>query len=142
MKGGLLVILFFLFLMGCQDVHHPEKPKNLISKEKMIDVLSEAYLANAARSVNNRKILENGLKLDSLIYAKYNIDSLQFAKSNAYYSDNMNMYNDIFQKVEERFNGMLKKRDSLEMVKKKQDSINGKPENVKKIVEEIKDSLI
>ncbi|HBY66927.1 MAG TPA: DUF4296 domain-containing protein, partial [Flavobacteriaceae bacterium] len=84
MKYAYLILLIVAF--GCQSVQKPEKPENLIPKEKMIDIMMESYLSNAARSVNNRKLRSYGLKLDSLIYAKYNIDSLQLAKSNTYYA--------------------------------------------------------
>ena len=68
MKQLLLLSLLVLSFTGCQNVAQPEKPKDLISKEKMVDLLTEAYLANAARSVNNQAIVDKGIKIDSLIY--------------------------------------------------------------------------
>ncbi len=135
MKGWILPILFF-GLLGCQDVQRPEKPKNLIPKDKMVDIIAEAYLANAARNVDHRKIIASGMKLDSLIYKKYNVDSIQFAKSNAYYADEMNIYAEIFTEVEERYNGMILKMDSLSRGKLESDSTKNEQKEVKK------DSLI
>ena len=58
MKHWVPIFVLILSILGCQNVERPEKPKNLISKEKMVDVLTEAYLANAARSVNNQAIID------------------------------------------------------------------------------------
>lgn len=37
----ILSFLSILFLLSCQDVKKPVKPANLISKEKMVDILSD-----------------------------------------------------------------------------------------------------
>jgi hypothetical protein len=101
-------------LLGCQDVQKPEKPDDLIPKEKMVSILTESYLGNAAASINNRTMRERGIELDSFIYAKYNIDSVQFAKSNAYYTTDLDVYADMFRQVENRLQELQKVTDSLE----------------------------
>lgn len=88
--------------MGCQEVKRPEKPDNLIPKETMVALLTEIYLGNSARSIDNKRIREQGVKLDSFLFATYNVDSLQFAKSNAYYTADINTYNEIFNEVHAR----------------------------------------
>ena len=106
-------LLLTLILWCCQDVKRPEIPENLIPEDQMAEVLTEVYLINAARSFDNRTIIENKIKLDSFFYRKFNIDSLQFVESNAYYTSNLNAYNRLFTKVEERM-GLLKiETDSL-----------------------------
>ena len=87
-----------LCLWGCQDVKRPEKPKNLIPEDKMVDILTETYLINAARSFDKLTILHNKIKLDSFVYRKFEIDSLQFAASNAFYTSDLNTYNALFLK--------------------------------------------
>ena len=132
-----------LSILGCQNVERPEKPKNLISKEKMVDVLTEAYLANAARSVNNQAIIDKGIKVDSLIFKKFEVDSVQFAKSNDYYAADINMYLDIFQKVEARLVAMEKKLDSIRnMDRKRKDSVESQQNKERIIAEPKRDSLI
>jgi len=113
--------VYFIFLVvafGCQSVQKPEKPKDLIPKEKMIDIMMESYLSNAARSVNNRKLRSYGIKLDSLIYAKYNIDSLQLVKSNNYYSANLETYESMFKTIEEKLTVLKVKADSIQKLEK------------------------
>ena len=132
-------LTILLFLISCQEVNRPIKPDNLISKDKMVLILSESYTGNAARSINNRIMRNDIIELDSLIFKKFGIDSLQFAQSNAYYASQLNDYIEILKKVEERLvtqkaeiDTIIKReakirKDSLEMLreqqKKKKDSI-------------------
>lgn len=122
-------IIATLCLVSCQDVKRPEMPENLIPEDKMVDVLTEAYLINAARSFDKRTILENKVKLDSFLYKRFDIDSLQFAESNAFYTSNLNTYNDLFVKVQERMTLLKTRVDSIQLVivteeKRVQDSID------------------
>ncbi len=114
-----LGIMIILFLWACQDVKRPEKPDDLISKEKMVDILTDSYLMNAARSINSRIINERGIKLDSTLYKKYNIDSLQFARSNAYYTSDLNGYTSMFNQVEQRLIQFEKEHDSIKLANTK-----------------------
>ena len=125
MKHSIFFILFILTLLGCQNITKPEKPKNLIGKDKMVEILAETYLINAARSVNNGAILAKGIKIDSLIYNKFEVDSLQFAKSNAYYASDVNSYIEIIQQVETRLTILDKKAESIiDLERARKDSIS------------------
>ena len=95
-------ILGLGLLLGCQNVEKPERPENLIPEELMADILAEAYIGNAARSTNNRILKSRGVMLDSILYKKFTIDSLQFAASNAFYASDLNGYARLLKKVEER----------------------------------------
>ena len=128
-----LIFILAISIVSCQDVKYPEKPKNLIPKDKMAEVLTEAYLANAARSVDNKSLLTNGVLIDSLLYAKFGIDSLQFLKSNDYYATNVNAYMEIFEKVESNLIRLERNLDSIrEANYNRNDSIPKKPINTQK----------
>ena len=142
MKQSIFFIILTLGLFGCQDVKQPEKPKNLIAKDKMVDILLETYLANAARSIDNKSIISKGIKMDSLVYKKFGIDSLQFVKSNSYYAADINTYIKIVQEVEARLTGMQQKMDSIRADNKRKDSIGKQKFEDKKNAEPVKDSLI
>lgn len=132
MRGYFILISVIMILAGCQSVQSPPKPDDLIPKDKMIDILEEAYLANAARGVENKSILEKGIRLDSLIYDRNGIDSLQFARSNAYYSANLNVYSEIFRELETRLSLMQKELDSVFYSEKpQQDSKALKKDSIK-----------
>ena len=109
----IIAITLTLTLWCCQDVKLPEIPVNLIPEDQMAEVLTEVYLINAARSFDNRTIINQKIKLDSFFFKKFNIDSLQFVESNAYYTSNLNAYNNLFTKVEERMALIKVETDSL-----------------------------
>ena len=122
----LFAIILLVTAIGCQHVEKPERPADLIDKEVMVDILMDVYLNNAAKSVNNKVIRQKGMKLDSFIYKKYRIDSLQFAKSHAYYNSDLDTYEAIFLEIEERLALLKAKSDSLNpgnKFRQKQDSI-------------------
>ena len=124
----LSILIFAILFLGCQDIKEVEKPKHLISQEVMVTILTDVYIGNASRSVNNKLLKEYNISLDSMIYNKYHIDSLQFVESNAYYSSNLETYNDIITKVQEDLIILQKEKDSIyEKIKKeKEDSTKAK----------------
>ncbi|WP_432411932.1 DUF4296 domain-containing protein [Rasiella sp. SM2506] len=135
-----------LFFIGCQHIVKPEKPENLIPENTMVEILAEVYLGNAARSIDNTTMRRKGVKIDSFLFKKYNIDSLQFAKSNAYYAADLDMYNAIFQKIELKLQALetIEKnrkllKDSLRNEKKRvNDSLNPKKN---KVLEELDEEM-
>lgn len=117
-------LILILFFFGCQNLQKPEKPKDLIPEDKMVSILTEAYLANASQSVRNQAVFAEAIDLDSIIYTKFNIDSIQFKKSNDYYSFDFNTYLDMLKKVENNLMQYEKRIDSLREVQiQKQDEI-------------------
>jgi hypothetical protein len=109
--------------ISCQDVQKPEKPANLISQEIMIDILTDVYISNAARNVNNKLLRNKNIKLDSVIFNKYRVDSLQFVLSNNYYSSNLDIYRDLLIKAQEKLMVLQIEKDSIYRAVTKQDSI-------------------
>ncbi|QAA82346.1 DUF4296 domain-containing protein [Aequorivita sp. H23M31] len=119
----LVIFLFLVGLAACQNVKYPEKPKDLIGKEKMAEILAEAYLANAGRSIDNKTMLKEGVNMDSHFYTKFGVDSLQFARSNDYYAADVNAYISIFQNVEAKLQKIEKHLDSIQKIGAKPDKV-------------------
>ncbi len=121
-------VISLLLLMGCQHVERPEKPDDLIARDMMVDILTDVYLSNAAKSVNNKVIRQKGIKLDSFIYTKYDIDSVQFVRSHNWYNADLDTYKEIFVEIEQRLVDMQQRTDSLNFkpkskIEQKQDSL-------------------
>ena len=94
-------IIFVLLVISCKNnsIDKPKNPDNLISKDKMVEVIYDISIINAAKGTN-RKLIENaGLVPEDYIYKKHNIDSLLFALSNEYYAYNLKTYEDIYNSV-------------------------------------------
>lgn len=106
-------IAIAIVLVGCQDVKRPDMPENLIPQDIMVQILTDTYLSNASRSINNKLIKKAGLKLDSMLYIKYNIDSIQFVESNAFYASDLELYDNLLSRVEERLTRIQEGTDSI-----------------------------
>ncbi|HLS11540.1 MAG TPA: DUF4296 domain-containing protein [Flavobacteriaceae bacterium] len=102
MRKLLVVFIMSLLTISCQDIEMPERPDNLIDRETFSEILVDTYLSNAARNKSYQDIQEQNVRLEKYIYQKYGIDSLQFAKSNAYYSSDLDGYFKILQEVEQK----------------------------------------
>jgi len=98
-KIALLFVLFTIF--GCGD-NAVEKPENLIEKDVMVDVLSDLTIIQSVETNNPGVITQNEIKVNEIIYKKYNIDSVSFAQSNRYYASNPHEYQKIIKKVLEK----------------------------------------
>ena len=72
----------------------------MISEDQMVEILYDVVLINSAKGVN-KQLLENNIKNpQAYIYRKHNIDSIQFAESNAYYTFKSDTYKSIYVKLE------------------------------------------
>ena len=60
---SILVLLLIITYTSCQDVKKPEIPTDLISQDIMVDILTDVYISNASRNVNNKLIRKRNLHL-------------------------------------------------------------------------------
>lgn len=100
-------------VLSCQNIERSEKPDNLIAEDKMVEVLTEISLLNSARNFNKRLFESTGLSPEAYIYEKYDIDSIQFERSNNYYSENYDNYENIFSEVKDNLENMKVRLDSI-----------------------------
>lgn len=99
-----LICLIMVCFLGCHSSGKPEKPDNLIAKEKMVDILYDVFVLNAAKGSNKRILENNGIYPENFVFEKHGIDSAQFAESNAYYGFYVEDYEAIINDVEQRIN--------------------------------------
>lgn len=145
MKYPVFILIVFA-LAACQSIDDIKKPKNLIDRDKMADVLYDIALLNAGKSYSPVMMQESEIDYNEYVFKKHDIDSLQFAKSNAYYTDNLDKYLAIFTIVEDRIKAEKRKwtdtlsverkrRDSIqELERKARDTVNRTERTVKKIM--------
>ncbi len=121
-KNSSALILISIFLLSsCQDVERSEKPKNLIPEDKMVEVLTDLSILYSARNFNKRFLESAGFRPSTYLFEKYGIDSLQFERSNNYYSENYTVYERIYSRV----------KDSLEKLKTEYEIISEEEMRVK-----------
>ena len=108
-------ILVSLFLSCNKDL--VEKPDNLIDKKVMGDILYDISILEALKYQNQDSLYTNGINPKTYIYKKYKIDSLQFAKSNAYYAADYREYKKMYDALSDR---LKKDKEAAAVVVKKE----------------------
>lgn len=126
----LLAISFVIMLLcvACEPNLKPKKPDNLISKEKMTELLYDMFIASSAKGVNRSKFEKLGLDPETYILKKYDIDSLQFAQSNDYYAHDIELYKSMIEAVKSKLSAEKEKYTAIDEEeqkenKRKKDSI-------------------
>lgn len=113
-------IIPILLLFSCQDVKVVEKPENLISEDKMVEVLTDLLVINSAKNFNKRFLEETGIRPNTYLYEKHEIDSLQLAQSTEYYAKKYDQLDKIYSRVKVN---LEKLRADLEIVRAEEERI-------------------
>ena len=94
------IIIIFFIINSCIFIDEKNvAADNLISEDKMIEILYDMSLISVSKGINKRIIENNGLKPKKYILKKHNIDSIQFVASNEYYSKDLETYLSIYEEV-------------------------------------------
>jgi hypothetical protein len=147
-----LFALVTVFLSCNKDL--VEKPDNLIDKKVMGDIYYDMSILEALKYQNPNSLYAHGINPKTYIFKKYKIDSLQFAKSNAYYAADYREYKKMYDGLNDRLekekkavdlivNKEAKKAAALKKAKAKkvQDSIK-KAKKLKDLkIKKVKDSV-
>jgi len=124
-----------IFFVGCNGIDKPKKPDNLITKEKMSNIMYDLYILNAAKGVNKKVLELNGIMPLEYVYKKYDIDSLQFAESNTYYAYDTKTYTAIVEKVRA---DLQKDKDMYDKLNKDEQKVQ---DSIAEANKKVKDSL-
>ena len=120
MKYSITLFLGMVLLVACAE-KVVEEPENLISKEKMTQILHDLAILNAAKSGAVRKFEDSGVDVMEFLYKKYDIDSTQFSESDLYYASIPLEYQSIYENVEKQ---LKRKKDTFEAIgKRRNDSV-------------------
>jgi len=102
------IILIFLIFFSCLE----NKPDNLMSEKQMVDFLFDINIINSSRAYRNNSDLNYYNIKDTFLYRIHDIDSMQFVKSNDYYSKNPKLYLKIYNELQKK---LIKIRDSIDL---------------------------
>jgi hypothetical protein len=94
----IILVILFVSCAG-EGKKRVKKPDNLISKDKMVEVIYDMSLISAAKGVNRKLMEQKGVHPEKYIYEKHGIDSVQFALSNEYYAFDLDAYEEIYKEV-------------------------------------------
>lgn len=117
MKKIISLFALVALLMSCnKDL--VEKPDNLIDKKVMGDILYDMSILEALKYQDPNSLYSNGINPKTYIYKKYKIDSLQFAKSNAYYAADYREYKKMYDALNDR---LKKEKTAIDLIIKKEE---------------------
>ncbi len=108
-----VILLACLICLGCAPQNSVEPPEQLISPEKMEDVLYDLSLIKALKNTNFQTEESKSILTPDYLFKKHNIDSLQWEENLRYYSKNPKQFLLIYKKVQERYPQVLDSIDTL-----------------------------
>ncbi len=146
MKKTFLLITIIVAFTCCKN-EAVKRPNPLIAREVMVNIMYDLTILDAIKYQNLNNLETHKIKPNEYIFKKYKIDSLQFARNNAYYASDFKTYKDIYDSVSKRLDksktviekivkAEKKKADLLEKVKQK-----AKAKVAKDSLKKVKDSL-
>lgn len=94
--GVILVVLLAMVSCGEKIM---EQPEDLIAKDKMVQILYDFAVINAAKSTNSIVLEDYFESPTSFVLEKYGVDSLQFVQSDRYYASQPLLYEGIYKEV-------------------------------------------
>jgi len=127
-KRFIIYLFACLLMVSCYNISKPEKPKHLLSKKEMVNIIIDLRLLASANGSNQIILKNKGIYSEAYVYEKYKIDSSIFAESNNYYAFHIDEYDEIYNKVRDSLEALNKFYDNLlleeEKETKKKDSLN------------------
>ena len=129
----LIVFLAVLTLFVSCKEELVKKPKNLIDKDVMVDIIYDISILDAIRNQNPTSIDSFKINSRDFIFKKYKVDSVQFVKSNVYYSADYESYKLMFDKVIKRVDKQKAVADSLVVLEQKKKIKISKSKNLPKV---------
>ena len=101
MKRIIPLITVLIVLIGCKN-ELVDKPKRLIERGKMVNIIYDLSLLEAMKVENPALMDSFKNNTNQYIYKKYKIDSLQFAENNIYYAADYTEYEKMYSEVKAR----------------------------------------
>jgi hypothetical protein len=115
----ILITALLVFIMSCKD-EVLVKPKPFIEKDKMQKILFDVAVLDAIRYQNPTAFVKNQIDAKRYIFKKYKIDSLTFAKNNAYYAMDYVNYKAMYDQINDDLLAAKAKTEVLIMLETKQ----------------------
>jgi hypothetical protein len=135
MKKILPFLIVLSILASCKK-EVVKTPKNLIEKEKMVNIMYDLSILEAIKIQNPSSLDTFKINSNLYIYKKYKIDSAQFAQNNIYYASDYKEYKKMYEQVKSRLDKNVTATEILIKDKKKKDLLLEKAKKKLKIKKE------
>lgn len=125
--NSFLSLFLIVLIYGCQDISPVDVPERLIAQKQMEDIMYESIMINAARGYKVSMLKQVGVKPETYVFEKFEIDSAIYAQNLIYYTADIEKYKEMNTRVLQRINTLHSKNDSIESAQKKiKDSLRDK----------------
>lgn len=102
-------------VVSCQESYEVSKPHEMIGKDKMVEIVTDMMILDAAVNVSDIPLKKNDISSYQLISKKYGIDSIQLKQNLNYYNtqfdDNLEIYKKVKANVEAKRNALDKPKE-------------------------------
>lgn len=122
MKKILPFLVVLLLIVSCEK-ELAKAPKNLIAKEKMVNIMYDLSLLEALKNQNPSETDSLIINSNEYIFRKYKIDSIQFAQSNIYYATDYKEYLKMFEQIKARLDKNKSQTEALIKAEKKKEAL-------------------
>ncbi|MEC5165832.1 hypothetical protein RCH18_001565 [Flavobacterium sp. PL11] len=112
MRKSFISAVILMLLISCTG-DLVKKPKRLIDKDVMVNIMYDISILEGIKYQNPTSLDSFKINATDYIFKKYKVDSLQFVKSNVYYSADYKEYKILFDQVEARIEMQKVITDSL-----------------------------
>ncbi|MFD2892440.1 DUF4296 domain-containing protein [Flavobacterium chuncheonense] len=116
-------IFICVVLIGISCNNNPiSKPKNDLGEAKMVEILHDIAVLQAAEVYNAEKLIDGNVNTTTYIFEKYGIDSLTFVQNQRYYTSNPKEYKKIYDAIIKKVDAQKAIADTLakkEVIEKK-----------------------
>jgi hypothetical protein len=136
MMKKILPFLIVLSIFASCKKEVVKTPKNLIEKDKMVNIMYDLSILEAMKIQNPSSLDTFKINSNQYIYKKYKIDSAQFAQNNIYYAADYKEYKKMYEQVKSRLDKNVAAAEILIKNKKKKDLLLEKAKKKLKIKKE------
>jgi hypothetical protein len=132
MKKITYIAILSVLVISCTSNTILKKPKDLIPKDEMVNIITDMLIASSAQQIKNKELMRN-VNYFPLIFEKYHIDSTRFKSSNFYYTSQIDEYDIILKEVKERLATQKKIVDSIRKVEDSISKVKNYESKLKKV---------
>lgn len=125
MKSKLIFLAILAVFVSCKE-EIINKPKKLIEKDKMLDIMYDLSILEAIKYQHLTSAEDYNINPTAYILKKYKVDSVQFARSNSYYATDFKEYKKMYKAVNDRLDNDKLSIDALIAAENKKQTISKK----------------
>ena len=120
MKKIVLVLIVFLIIVSSCTNNSIKKPKNLIERQEMIQIIYDLSLLEAMKA-QNAGVPNIYPRATVFLKTKYKIDSLTFAENTKYYASDVEDYKKMYEEIKEKLKKNIEDQNGVNRIKPPKD---------------------